>query len=179
MKKIQVGSTVVLHTVVTTAGEGEVISGEDDTLEFTVGQGQIFAAIEAAVMGMAEGEVAYVQLEPEEHVGEYDPELVRVEERTGFPDNVEEGMMFEGLPNGVAAQDDGADADQDKRIFLVTDTTDEVVVLDGNHPLAGMALRFKLTVQSIDAPVEVEPEENTVVVAPTGFATSFKEISRK
>ena len=35
MKKIQQGSVVVLNALVTTAGEGEIISGEDDTLEFT------------------------------------------------------------------------------------------------------------------------------------------------
>ena len=177
MKKIQQGSAVVLHAVVTTAADGEIISGDDDTLEFVVGQGQIFEAIELAVMGLTEGDITYVQLEPEEHVGEYDSELVRVEERTGFPDNVEEGMMFEGLPNGIS--NPGDNPDQDKRFFLVTDTTDDVVVLDGNHPLAGMALRFKLTVRSIDAPVDAEPDENTVVVAPTGFASNFKEISRK
>ena len=170
MKKIQTGSTVVLHAIVTTAGEGELMSGEDDTLEFICGKDQVFTAVEAAVMGLAVGEVAYVQLEPEEHVGEYDPELVRVEERESFPDNVEEGMMFEGLPNEV-----NADPDQAKRLFLVTDTTDDVVVLDGNHPLAGIALKFKLTVKSIDAPVVDEPVEEVT----TAFASSFKEISRK
>jgi FKBP-type peptidyl-prolyl cis-trans isomerase SlyD len=169
MKKIQQGSVVVLGALVTTAGEGDVISGEDDTLEFTCGKGEIFEAVEKAVIGLAEGEVAYVQLEPEEHVGDYDPELVRVEERTGFPDNVEEGMMFEGLPNETAVE---ANPEHAKRIYLVTDVTDDVVVLDGNHPLAGIALKFKLTVASIDAPVA--PESH-----PTDFAPNFKAISRK
>ncbi len=169
MKKIQQGSVVVLNALVTTAGEGDVISGEDDTLEFTCGKSEIFEAVEKAVLGMGVGDIAYVQLEPEEHVGDYDPELVRVEERTGFPDNVEEGMMFEGLPNDV--HDANIDPDHAKRIYLVTDVTDDVVVLDGNHPLAGIALKFKLTVASIDAPVA--PESH-----PTDFAPNFKAISR-
>jgi FKBP-type peptidyl-prolyl cis-trans isomerase SlyD len=173
MKKIQQGSVVVLNALVTTAGEGEIISGESDTLEFTCGKGEIFEAVEKAVLGLAVGEIAYVQLEPEEHVGDYDPELVRVEERTGFPDAVEEGMMFEGLPNeselGINPDDGETFA---KRIYLVTDVTDDVIVLDGNHPLAGIALKFKLTVASIDAPIA--PESHA-----TDFAPNFKAISRK
>ncbi len=169
MKKIQQGSVVVLNALVTTAGEGEIISGENDTLEFTCGKGEIFEAVEKAVMGMSEGEIAYVQLEPEEHVGDYDPELVRVEERTGFPDAVEEGMMFEGLPNESELD---LNPEHAKRIYLVTDVTDDVIVLDGNHPLAGIALKFKLTVASIDAPIA--PETHA-----TDFAPNFKAISRK
>ncbi len=172
MKKIQQGSVVVLNALVTTAGEGDVISGEDDTLEFTCGKGEIFEAVEKAVMGLAEGEVAYVQLEPEEHVGDYDAELVRVEERTGFPDAVEEGMMFEGLPSESELD---LNPEHAKRIYLVTDVTDDVVVLDGNHPLAGIALKFKLTVASIDAPVAPDSDTNR---HPSDFAPNFKAISR-
>jgi FKBP-type peptidyl-prolyl cis-trans isomerase SlyD len=182
MKKIQLGSRVVLHALVTTAGDNEVISGEDDTLEFTCGKNQIFEAVETAVMGLGQGDVTYVQLEPEEHVGDYDAELVRVEERTGFPDNVEEGMMFEGLPNEPDAgighgQGQGDDAEQNhaKRIYLVTDVTDDVVVLDGNHPLAGIALKFKLTVTSIDAPESAVQDANRHA---SDFAPNFKAISR-
>lgn len=175
---IQAGAAVVLHAVVTTAGEGEEISGEHDLLEFVCGEGQIFEAIEQAVMGKMEGDIVYVQLEPEEHVGEYDAELVRVEERTGFPDALEEGMMFEGLPNGADAAS-GLDADHAKRIYLVTDVTDEVVVLDGNHPLAGIALRFKLTVESINQPAPAAPSAETSSEPEKVFATNFKAISRK
>lgn len=168
MKTIQQGSRVVLNALVTTAGENEVISGEDDTLEFTCGKNEIFEAVEKAVMGLSVGQEAYVQLEPEEHVGDYDAELVRVEERVGFPDAVEEGMMFEGLPSDSELD---LNPEHAKRIYLVTDVTDDVVVLDGNHPLAGIALKFKLTVASIDA---VEKSE----IHPTDFAPNFKAISR-
>lgn len=176
---IQLGSAVVLHATVTTAGEGEVISGEHDLLEFICGEGQIFEAIEQAVMGKVEGDIVYVQLEPEEHVGEYDAELVRVEERTGFPDALEEGMMFEGLPNGADAHT-ALDSDHAKRLYLVTDVTDEVVVLDGNHPLAGIALRFKLVVESVHLPSAAERAGEPAEPSATGdFALNFKAISRK
>jgi FKBP-type peptidyl-prolyl cis-trans isomerase SlyD len=172
MKTIQQGSRVVLNALVTTAGENEVISGEDDTLEFTCGKNEIFEAVEKAVIGLSEGQEAYVQLEPEEHVGDYDAELVRVEERAGFPDAVEEGMMFEGLPSESQLDlDPSHDENRAKRIYLVTDVTDDVVVLDGNHPLAGIALKFKLTVASIDA--AEKPASHA-----TDFAPNFKAISR-
>jgi FKBP-type peptidyl-prolyl cis-trans isomerase SlyD len=50
-------------------------------------------------------------------------------------------MQFEGMP-------DGDDADE-AMIFTVTDIADDKVVLDGNHPLAGMALRFSLNVTEV------------------------------
>lgn len=150
MKKIQLGSIVVVKTIITAAADNEVLSGEDDVLEFTCGKNQIFEAVEAAVMGLSVGDIAYVQLEPEEHVGEYETELLKVEERSLFPDNLEEGMLFEGLPTDSDLLNASDEPELAQRIYLVTDVTDEAVVLDGNHPLAGMALKFQLTVVSID-----------------------------
>lgn len=150
MKKIQLGSTVVIKTVITAAADNQTLSGEDDILEFTCGKNQIFEAIETAVIGLSIGEIAYVQLEPEEHVGEYETEFLRIEPRNLFPDHLEEGMLFEGLPAGSHAVHGLDESESNQRIYLVTDITDEAVVLDGNHPLAGMALKFQLTVMSID-----------------------------
>jgi FKBP-type peptidyl-prolyl cis-trans isomerase 2 len=60
-------------------------------------------------------------------------------ERNRLPEPLEVGMQFEGMP-------DGDSTDEEAMIFTVTDIADDKVVLDGNHPLAGMALRFSLTV---------------------------------
>jgi FKBP-type peptidyl-prolyl cis-trans isomerase SlyD len=194
MKTIQLGSTVVVKTVITSAGDNEVLSGDDDVLEFTCGKHQIFEGVESAVMGLSVGEIAYVQLEPEEHVGDYDTEFLRVELREHFPDNIEEGMLFEGLPSERDAQELAHDPEHAQRIYLVTDVTDEAVVLDGNHPLAGMALRFQLTVVSIDdaAPEGVEyvedvagvdevddiAETDETAADAADFAPNFKAIGR-
>jgi FKBP-type peptidyl-prolyl cis-trans isomerase SlyD len=107
-------------------------------------------------MGLSVGDIAYVQLEPEEHVGEYETEFLRVEERSLFPDNLEEGMLFEGLPRDSDLLNSTDESELVQRIYLVTDVTDDAVVLDGNHPLAGMALKFQLTVVSIDDESHVE-----------------------
>jgi FKBP-type peptidyl-prolyl cis-trans isomerase SlyD len=82
-----------------------------------------------------------IQIEPEDAFGDYDAALVKVEPRNRLPEPLEVGMQFEGMPDG----DDAEEA----MIFTVTDIADDKVVLDGNHPLAGMALRFSLSVADV------------------------------
>lgn len=55
-------------------------------------------------------------------------------------------MRFEGVPDAEDEGDSG-DADDEPLIYTVTDVADSQVVLDGNHPLAGMALRFWVQVR--------------------------------
>jgi FKBP-type peptidyl-prolyl cis-trans isomerase SlyD len=102
------------------------------------GYGELLPALERALEGKGPGDSVKVQLEPEDAFGEYDADLLRVEpaERYG---------------KGIAA---GMEVEEDSRFYTVTDVADGKVVLDGNHPLAGMALRFSceiLTVRSAKA----------------------------
>jgi FKBP-type peptidyl-prolyl cis-trans isomerase SlyD len=114
-----------------------------------------FPKIESLLDGQDIGYEATIQLEPNEAFGEYDPELLKIEPRVRFPEPLEVGMQFEGVPE--AEGDEGlegvADADiendEDTLIYTVTDLADHQVVLDGNHPLAGMALRFWVQVEDI------------------------------
>ena len=85
-------------------------------------------------------------------------DLLKIEPRDRFPEPLEIGMQFEGVPEEASAQedlDDGdddedeEDAERDTLIYTVTDLADKQVVLDGNHPLAGMALRFWLQVEDV------------------------------
>ena len=105
------------------------------------GYGNTLPKIEAALDGQAVGFQTQIQVEPEDAFGEYDAELVKIEPRNLFPAELEVGMQFEGAP------DDEPNAEV--RIFTVTDIADGKVVLDGNHPLAGMALRFALNVVEV------------------------------
>jgi FKBP-type peptidyl-prolyl cis-trans isomerase SlyD len=59
-------------------------------------------------------------------------------------------MQFEGMPD---SKDGG---NEEAMIFTVTDIADDKVVLDGNHPLAGMALRFELSVADVRAATDEE-----------------------
>lgn len=87
-------------------------------------------------------EVGYscsVFMEPENTFGEYDSQLVRIEPRDAFPDDIVVGMQFEG----------GEEGSDEILIFTVTDIAEDKVVVDGNHPLAGMTLRFDCTVTEV------------------------------
>ena len=108
-----------------------------------------FPKIEEALDGQEPGFATQIQLEPTDAFGEYDPELVKIETRGRFPEPLEVGMQFEGTP-------EEGDDDLDALIYTVTDVAEDKVVLDGNHPLAGMALRFDLTVADVR---EATPEE--------------------
>jgi FKBP-type peptidyl-prolyl cis-trans isomerase SlyD len=85
-----------------------------------------------------------LHLEPEHAFGDYDADLVCFEARSVFPDGVEVGMQFDGLPPGAATTDMPGD-----RVYTVTELYPDHVVLDGNHPLAGIALRLDLTVRDV------------------------------
>ena len=111
--------------------------GYDDTLP----------KIEQALEGQDVGYTTSIQVEPEDAFGEYDATLVKIESRERLPSPVEVGMQFEGTPD---------DPDSETVIFTVTDIADDQVVLDGNHPLAGMALRFDLNVSDVRAASDEE-----------------------
>ena len=104
------------------------------------GYGELLEALERALEGKGAGESLRVQLEPDQAFGEYDADLVRVEaaERYGA---------------GLAV---GMEVEEDSRLYTVTDIAAGKVVLDGNHPLAGMALRFSCQVLSVRT---AKPEE--------------------
>lgn len=122
--------------------QGEALEPDERELTYLQGgYGAVFPRIEEALAGREIGHETTVFLEPEDGFGEYDAALLRIAPRSAFPDALELGMTFEGVP-GETDDDDGG-------LFTVTDFTDEAVVLDGNHPLAGMALRFDLCVVDV------------------------------
>ncbi len=124
-----------------------------------------FPKIEALVDGQDIGYEATIQLEPNEAFSEYGPELLKIEPRARFPEPLEVGMQFEGVPDADSESDDATqvasseeDEDAEPLIYTVTDVADNQVVLDGNHPLAGMALRFWVQVEDVRAATEDEIE---------------------
>jgi FKBP-type peptidyl-prolyl cis-trans isomerase SlyD len=79
------------------------------------------------------------------------------EERSRLVEPVEVGMQFDGVPPGAATQGMPADA-----VYNVTEVYPSHVVLDGNHPLAGVALRLALKVVDVRAATEHEIEAASV-----------------
>jgi FKBP-type peptidyl-prolyl cis-trans isomerase SlyD len=102
--------------------------------------GQIFEKLEQALEGKRAHDSLQVQLEPEDAFGEYDAQLLRVERAGRYGEGVAVGMEIE----------------EDERIYRVTDVAGGAVVLDANHPLAGMALRFSVVVLAVRAATREE-----------------------
>lgn len=122
--------------------DGEVVDeGREALVYLHGGYDDIFPKIEEALHGKSIGESVQVKLQPDEAFGEYDAEMVQIEPRADFPKELQVGMQFEGGP------EEGDD--DDFIIYRVTDIANDKVVLDGNHPLAGMALVFTCTVTAI------------------------------
>lgn len=122
---------------------GEELDVLDEPVEFLVGGTDLLAGLEAALQGHVAGDTVELQLEPQNAFGDYDDRLLFLEPRQFFPEHLEEGMGFEGLPEGCnpAAPRD--------RLYFVSDIYPDHVVMDGNHPLAGIALRISLKVHAV------------------------------
>lgn len=130
---------------------------QDNLLEWTSeplvylhGASDIFPAIERALEGQEAGFETRIQLEPNEAFGDDDPGLLHLVPRAALGGHVAIGLKLEGVPGQPA----------DGRIYTVTDLTETIAVLDGNHPLAGRALRFALKVESVEWPSDDEIERS-------------------
>ena len=139
---------------------GEVLDELKDPVEFVVGGDALLAKIDEAMQGHAAGDKLDLHLEPEEAFGDYDEQLVFLEDRKLFPDELEEGMTFEQLPDGAKSKAPAG------TLYTVTEIYPDHVVLDGNHPLAGIAIRLQMKVESVREATEVEAGRGT---AGTGF----------
>ena len=119
----------------------------DEPLEYVHGSGRLLPALERALDGKAEGERFVVTLPPADAYGERDKALqqrVSAEEFGGV-DQVEAGMCF------LAQTEDGGRTEN----VMITEVNEDngFVVVDTNHPLAGMTLEFDVTVVAVrDAP---------------------------
>jgi len=124
--------------------QGVQLQPASDVTYLHGGYGGLLEALERALEGKAPGESIGLQLEPEQAFGEYDAGLVRVEPAERYGDGIAVGMEIE----------------EDSRFYAVTDVAAGKVVLDGNHPLAGMALRFSVEIVAVRSasPEEIERE---------------------
>ncbi|HET7670032.1 MAG TPA: peptidylprolyl isomerase [Burkholderiales bacterium] len=115
--------------------QGVQLSAASDVSYLHGGYGQMLEALERALEGKGAGESVLLQLEPEDAFGEYDAELIRVEPVERYGEGVAIGMQVE----------------EDETVYTVTDVAAGKAVLDANHPLAGMALRFSIVILTVRA----------------------------
>lgn len=141
---------------------GDELDVLDEPVEFLVGGDDLLPRIDEALQGHGVGATLALHLEPEDAFGDFNDQLLFLEPRTLFPAEVEEGMTFEGsaLPagcNGTIPR---------SGLYTVAEIYPDHVVLDGNHPLAGIALRLQLKVHAVRDATEDEVGRGTVG---TGF----------
>lgn len=139
--------TVVSLNYELSDASGKILEKTDTPISYLHGgYGGIFPLVEEALHDKEVGHSCTVSMDPEDTFGEYDAELIRVEPRNSFPDNVAIGMHFEG----------GAEDSDDFILYKVTDVTEDSVIVDGNHPFAGMRLNFACTVTDVRPATEEE-----------------------
>lgn len=147
------GTTVKLHYVVRD-GEGETVA--DEVVERIFGYGQLLPTVEQAIDGLASGAKRSAKLRPEDAFGERDPEAVLEVEREEFPEDVAPGDHFQA-----------EDAEGKFVMLTVLDVDAERVVVDQNHPLAGLSLALDLEILGVRVAesAEIEAAEAALQVA--------------
>jgi FKBP-type peptidyl-prolyl cis-trans isomerase SlyD len=131
--------------------EGELIDtseGEDgEPMEYVHGYGMIVPGLEAALAGLRAGDEREVVVPAEAGYGERDESLVLEVDRAEFPD-----------PKPVAPGDEfvAESPEGDEIAMTVVEVKDDVVVVDANHPLAGMTLRYSVKVRTVREATEQE-----------------------
>jgi peptidylprolyl isomerase len=141
MQQAKVGDRVKVHyTGFLEDGTLFDSSTDREPLTFTIGERELIPGFEDAVVGMNVGETKTITIPPHEAFGDYRQELVLVIQRSQIPSHIDPrlGMMLEvQSPEGTVAN------------VTITEMNDETITLDGNHPLAGKTLTFKIELLEI------------------------------
>jgi peptidylprolyl isomerase len=141
MTQVKSGDTVRVHyTGTLTDGQTFDSSEGKDPLEFTVGSGQIIPGLETAVEGMAVGDKKTVEVPVDQAYGQPDPNAQQAVPRGDIP---------EDIPLDLGTQLQVQTPQGQVMPVTVVEVTDEQVVLDANHPLAGKDLTFAIELVDI------------------------------
>jgi FKBP-type peptidyl-prolyl cis-trans isomerase SlyD len=128
------------YTLTNDAGEVIDSSAGGAPLAYLHGAGNIIGGLEKALLGKQVGDELEVSVEPEDAYGEYSAELVATLNRS----------MFEGVDElGVGMQFHASGPDGGMQIVTIRELEGDDVIVDGNHPLAGQRLNFKVKVVSV------------------------------
>jgi len=121
-------------------------------LAFLFGAGNVIPGLEAALLGKKEGDEVQANISPENAYGERQEDMQQQvpKELFGGIDNIEMGMQFQ------------SETDQGPVMVTVVKIEDEMVTVDGNHPLAGVDLNFDVTIRGVREATAEELEHGHV-----------------
>ncbi|GAB4524047.1 MAG: peptidylprolyl isomerase [Roseibium sp.] len=142
MTEVKSGDTVRLHYK-GTLDDGSVFDSSEgrEPLEFTVGSGQIIPGLDEAIPGMKVGDEKTVRIEPEHAYGAHNPLARQAVPRANISDDV---------PLEVGLQLQAQTEAGQMMTVVVAELSEDEVVLDANHPLAGKVLTFEIQLTGIN-----------------------------
>lgn len=144
MKKVAQGDTVTIDFVGMIEG-GEIVesSAKTGAFDLEVGKGLMPAGFENALIGMQVGEEKTVVLEPEDAYGRFDEDLLHTIKKSALGKDIhpKPGMVL-----GMTVDKEGR---KHKVPALVTAVSGGEITIDFNHPLAGKAITYRLTVKAV------------------------------
>lgn len=142
MTQVKKGDTVKIHYTGTLEDGSTFDSSEGrEPLEFTVGSGQIIPGLDEALPGMEQGDKKTVAVPADQAYGQVDPNARQAVPRADIPADIplEVGTRLQvQTPQGHVMP------------VTVVEVTEDQVVLDANHPLAGKDLTFAIELVSVD-----------------------------
>jgi len=145
--KIAENSVVVIDYKLTD-NDGEVIDSSEGAgpLAYLHGMGNIITGLEEALLGKEAGDVVKASIEPAKAYGELQEDMKQQVPRDLFSgiENIEMGMQFQ------------SETDQGPVMVTVVAIEEEMVTVDGNHPLAGIHLNFDVTIREVREASEEE-----------------------
>lgn len=145
--QIAPNSVVAFHYKLTNDA-GEVVDSSEgrDPLTYIHGAGNIIPGLEKQLEGRKAGDSLTAHVEAAEAYGEKNPQMIQQVPTAAFQgvESVEPGMQFQ------------AQTEQGPLLVTVVDIDGDTVTVDGNHPLAGQALHFDVTIDTVREATEEE-----------------------
>lgn len=139
--KIANDCVVAIHYTLTDEnGQQLDSSAGGEPLTYLHGHGGIIPGLENELTDKEKGDSLNVVVQPADGYGDFNPDMLQQVPREAFQgvDSIEEGMQFQAQGEGGQMQ-----------MVVVREVTDETVLVDGNHPLAGQVLNFDVSIESV------------------------------
>ncbi|MFT7485991.1 MAG: FKBP-type peptidyl-prolyl cis-trans isomerase SlyD [Candidatus Paceibacteria bacterium] len=156
---ISEGSLVEINYTLEIEG-GEVVesSTEEGPLQYLHGGGEIPDRLEEALLGKSIGDKLELTLAPEDAFGDYDLEALTTVPRSEFPEDAE--LEKDTWIQVEVMSDDGELLDGENELEMrVAEVSDDSVVLDANHPLAGKTITYKVEVRELRMATEADLDD--------------------
>lgn len=144
--QVSAQKVVFIHYTLTN-DDGEVLDSSEGQapLAYIHGEGNIIPGLENALVGKSAGDTLKVSIPPEEGYGLRNEDLIQAVPKQAFHgvDEILPGMQFH------------AESPEGGQLVTVVDVQDDMVILDGNHPMSGLTLNFDVEVTEVrDATAE-------------------------